>query len=139
MNHEKKLIGLEVGKIINNKYNKIDSLLYSPNTNNIYNIIYIGNTTNFKKMHLFNKNNINYIVNIIKSYEHYDNILNTIYNLEDKIILNEIEIDNVYIFMNKYSNNINDFILYYSKKYIKYLFLLFLYLNRSSIDVFNII
>ncbi len=127
MNHEEKLIGLEVGKIINNKYNKIDSLLYSPNTNNIYDIIYIGNTTSFKKMHLFNRNNINHIVDIIKSYEHSDNILNTIYNLEDKIILNEIDIDDVYIFMNKYSNNINDFILYYSKKYIKYLILIFIY------------
>jgi hypothetical protein len=126
MNYEKKLIGLEVVKIENNKYNKKDSLLYSPDTNNIYNMEYIGNTTNLIKTHLFNKNNINNIINIIKSYKYSDNILNTVYNLDDKILLNEIDIDDVYIFMNKYSNNINDFILYYSKKYFKYLLFLFL-------------
>ena len=125
MNYEKKLIGLEVIKIENNKYNKIDTLLYSPDTNNIYNMEYIGNTTNLIKMHLFNKNDINNIITIIKSYKYSDNILNIIYNLDDKILLNEIDIDNVYIFMNKYSNNINDFILYYSKKYFKYLLLLY--------------
>jgi hypothetical protein len=128
MNYEKKLIGLEVGKIINNKYNKIDILLYSPDTNNIYDMEYIGNSTNFIKTHLFYKNNSDYIINIIKSYKYSENILNTIYNLDDKILLNEIDIDNVYIFMNKYSDNINDFILYYSKKYFILIpFLLLLY------------
>jgi hypothetical protein len=125
MNYEKKLIGLEVIKIENNKYNKIDTLLYSPDNNNIYNMEYIGNTTNLIKMHLFNKNDINNIITIIKSYKYSDNILSTIYNLDGKILLNEIDIDDVYIFMNKYSNNINDFILYYSKKYFKYLLLLY--------------
>lgn len=128
MNYEKKLIGLEVGKIINNKYNKISILLYSPDTNNIYDMEYIGNSTNFIKTHLFYKNNSDYIINIIKSYKYSENILNTIYNLDDKILLNEIDIDNVYIFMNKYSDNINDFILYYLKKYFILIpFLLLLY------------
>ena len=124
MNYEDNIIGLEVEKLENNKSNKKAIILYSPSTNNIYNMEYIGKDTNLIKTHLFNKNN-NKIIDIVKSYKYSENILETINNLDDKILLNEISIDNVYIFMNKYSNNITDFILYYSKKYFILILLLY--------------
>jgi hypothetical protein len=98
---EEELIGLEIEHIVDNKINKIDDILYSPITDNkYYNMKYIGTNYNISNIYLFDKNNINSFNNVIKivnSYKYSENILKIINNLDKKLILNEINIKNVYI------------------------------------------
>ncbi len=121
--YENKLVGLEVEKLKNNEYDKIDTLLYSPDTDIKYNNMeYVGSITNLSHMYLFNKDDdffYNKIINIVKSYKYSDSILKTINDLNDKMMLNEICINNIFIYKGKYSNNINDIALYYSKNNIR--------------------
>lgn len=140
--YENKLIGLEVEKLKNNEYYKIDTLLYSPDTDIQYNNIeYIGNNTNLIKIYLFYKDDdffYNRIINIVKSYKYSQSILNTINNLDEKIMLNEISINKVFIYDGKYSNNINDIALYYSKNNIRLVILLgFIYFTKYFIEYFS--
>ena len=131
---EEELIGLEVEEI-NNKYNKLDALLYSPLTNNKYNNSeYIGRKTNLNKIHLLYSENTNNILKILNSYKYSENILKTIDNLNNKFILNEIKINNVYLlyFNNKfiYSENKNDIAfnyIYNNKLYLVFYLLLIFY------------
>jgi hypothetical protein len=126
--YENKLIGLEVEKIKNDKYETIDYILYSSESDIKYNNMeYIGNITNLSNIYLFDKDDsyyFNKIINIIKSYKYSDGIINTINKLNDKIMLNEIYINNVYIYKGKYSNNKNDILLYFLKNNIKLVILL---------------
>jgi hypothetical protein len=108
---EEELIGLEIEHIVDNKINKIDDILYSPITDNkYYNMKYIGTSYNISNTYLFDKNNINSFNNVIKvvnSYKYFENILKVINNLDKKLILNEINIKNVYI-ININNNNYYD-------------------------------
>ncbi len=130
---EEELIGLELEEINENKYNKLNTLLYSPITNNKYNNSeYIGRKTNLYKIHLNNTNNI---LKIVNSYKYSENILKTINNLNNKFILNEIKINNVHLlFFNDkyiYSDNINDIAINYiynnNKLYLVFSLLLIFY------------
>jgi hypothetical protein len=120
--YENKLVGLEIEKYKDNKYETIDYILYSSDTNIKYNAEYIGKITNLSHIYLFNKDDefyFNKIEKIIKNYKYSENILNTIDSLNEKIILNEIFLNNVYIYKGKYSDNINDIALYFSKNNIR--------------------
>ena len=120
--YENKLVGLEVEKLKDYKYEILDSILYSPDTDIKYNAEYIGKITNLSHIYLFNKDDsiyLNKIKTIIKKYKYSENILNTINSLNDKIMLNEICLNNVYIYKGKYSDNINDIALYFSKNNIR--------------------
>ncbi len=124
INYENKLVGLEIENLKENgEYKKIDTLLYAPDNDKKYNNLeYIGSKTNLSKIYLFDKEDIifyNRIINIVKSYKYSDNILKTLDSLNNRLLLNEINIKNVFIYRDKYSNNKNDIILYYSKNNIK--------------------
>jgi hypothetical protein len=125
--YENKLVGLEIEKIENDKYKTLDSILYSPDTDIKYNAEYIGKITNLTRIYLFNKDDtiyFNKIENIVKSYKYSESIINTLNNLNDKILLNEICLNNVFIYRGKYSENINDIALYFSKNNIILMFVL---------------
>ncbi len=114
---EKDIIGFEIEDEYNNVCN---SILYSSSSNNKYNNLrYIGNKIYFNTIYLYNDINND----IINSFKYYDELIKII-NPNIKIILNKINIDNVYINkkLNIYGHNINSIAFNYAKiNSIKYL------------------
>jgi hypothetical protein len=112
--YEEKLIGYEVEEIIDNEYNNLGSILYSPITNNKYiNLKYIGIEQNYNNMYINLKPD--------KSFKYLNELLQII-NTKTNLILNKIDINNVYINDNNYSNNKHNIAFHYANvNSIKYL------------------